>query len=92
MPNETITISSEEPEREKLDQAGLSDDEEGSYQSNDNGIIDEKEILLDDKETLAELFTTPESFTGLDYNSKQDNPSININTNNLWILLWIFKY
>ena len=41
---------------------------------------------------MAKLFTTSESFTSLDYNLEQDNTSININTNNLWILLWIFKY
>ena len=92
MPNETITIPSEEPEREESDQAGLSGDEEDSYQSSE-GTIDEEEILFDDDEEIsAELFTTPESFTGLNYDSEQDNPSINTNTNDLWILLWIFKY
>ena len=92
MPNETITIPSEEPEREESDQAGLSGDEEGFYQSSDDSIIDEEEILLNDEEILAKLFTTSESFTNLDYDSEQDNPSINTNANDLWIFLWIFKY
>ena len=92
MLNETITIPSEELEREESDEAGLSDDEEDSYQSSDDGTIDKEEILFDDEKISPELFTTPESFTGLNYDSEQDNSSINTNANDLWILLWIFKY
>ena len=70
MPNKTITIPNEESEHEESDQAGLSGDEESSYQSSDNNIIDEEKILLDDEEISAELFTTPEFFIGLDYDSE----------------------
>ncbi|CAG8647915.1 13866_t:CDS:2 [Funneliformis caledonium] len=69
------------------DEEGLSDDKEDFLPSDD---LDDNKQDLEDFELLLnddKLFTAP-GFININ-NSDQNN---NININDLWILLWIFKY
>ncbi|CAG8676028.1 6464_t:CDS:2 [Funneliformis caledonium] len=66
------------------EQADLSDDEEGSQSFDDEPTSDDEPFLNDD-----EMFAISSS-TNINYDSNQDNTNMDID--NLWILLWIFKY
>ncbi|EXX75408.1 uncharacterized protein OCT59_000721 [Rhizophagus irregularis] len=61
------------------------DDDEASEVSEDD------DRSLSEDEVLIKQFTAPD-FDDYDYESDLRNLDININFNDSWILLWIFKY
>ncbi|CAG8742053.1 981_t:CDS:1, partial [Ambispora leptoticha] len=84
--------SEEESEQQVNPSSDLSSSDEGSYDlNNDEGLqtIDLNNADLDLEDYVDDLFTAPDSFN-IDYDSDQEIPtSMN---DNLWILLWIFKF
>ncbi|PKC04215.1 hypothetical protein RhiirA5_379552 [Rhizophagus irregularis] len=60
------------------------DDEASEVSEDDDRSLSEDEILI-------KQFTAPD-FDDYDYESDLRNLDININFNDSWILLWIFKY
>ncbi|EXX66991.1 uncharacterized protein OCT59_019577 [Rhizophagus irregularis] len=81
---EMTIIPDEEPEQQ-VDSSG---DEEGSRQilaDDDVEYSEDDELFLDDDDGM---FTAPAS--NYDYDSNQDNMDMDVD--DLWILLWIFKF
>jgi hypothetical protein len=51
----------------------------------------EDDRLFSDDEIPIEQFTAPD-FNDFDFESDNGSPDANLDSNNLWILLWILKY
>jgi hypothetical protein len=77
----TMAILDEETEH----QVSSSDDDESSV--DDASDSEGEESVSDDGEVPIEPFATPGS-----YDQDYEDPITNTNVNDLWVLLWIFKY
>ena len=71
----------------------LTSDEEGvPHLDVDEPLIDDiKQVLNKDDDTPVEQYT-PFDHDDIDTNSDLEYPEMNIKFDELWILLWIFKY
>ncbi|CAG8544835.1 12208_t:CDS:2 [Funneliformis caledonium] len=80
----TIIVIDEKP-KQQVDSSDEFEDEEGSQSVNDELALDDDRPLFSDDEIPIELFVT--SGVDINYDSDQEDSTMNMNVSDSWILL-----